>query len=301
MTHPEPRQHGPWPPHGQQPQQPPSAQPPYPQPGAPGGPPPGDPPGQPPHGAVPPGGMPPGGGYPPPGPPGPQRPGSHGPQGHYGPQGPYPPQQAGGGRGAGLALIIGAVVLVVLLVAGGGVLYVVTRPGGEDAGASAGAGLEAVRHYEDLSADHVEEGETVEYDVFPPVGGEHYPVWQDCGVYGEPLRTEYAVHSLEHGAVWIAYDPGLDSDQVETLAGLYSPGDYLVISPVEGLPAPVVASAWGSQILLEGAEDPRLIEYLVQYVQGENTPEPGAPCSGGFAGTEAEFDAGGGTSARMDD
>jgi len=254
---------------------------------------------------MPPGGVPPGGGYPPPGPPGPYGPqGHHGPPGPYGPQGPYPPQQAGTKRGAGLALIIGAVVLAVLLVVGGGVLYVVASPGGGasgGAGASAGGGLEAVEHYTDLSADHVEEGETVEYDVFPPVGGEHYPVWQNCGVYAEPLRTEYAVHSLEHGAVWIAYEPGLPADQVETLAGLYSPGDYLVISPVEGLPAPVVASAWGSQILLEGAEDPRLVEYLVEYVQGENTPEPGAPCSGGFDGTEAEFDAGTGTSARMAD
>lgn len=245
------------------------------------------------------GGAPPGGGHPPGGPQG-----YYGPPGPHGPQGPYPAPQAGRGSGAGTALIVGAVVLVGLLFVGGGVVLVATGLGGGasgDAGASAGGGLEAVQHYEDLSVEHVEEGETVEYDVFPPVGGEHYPVWQDCGVYAEPLRAEYAVHSLEHGAVWISYDPALPADQVETLAALYAPGDYLVISPVEGLPAPVVASAWGSQILLEGAEDPRLVEYLVEYVQGENTPEPGAPCSGGFAGTEAEFDAGTGTAARMTD
>ena len=33
--------------------------------------------------------------------------------------------------------------------------------------------------------------------------GEHNPVWQNCGFYNKPVRDESAVHSLEHGAVWI--------------------------------------------------------------------------------------------------
>ncbi|WP_017569315.1 DUF3105 domain-containing protein [Nocardiopsis halotolerans] len=206
-----------------------------------------------------------------------------------GPHGPYP-HQPPRRRGGGVGLIIGAVVLVVVLMVGGGIAAValLSEPGGaEGTGSTAVGGLDEVRYYEDLSAQHVDEGETVDYAMFPPAGGPHYPIWQNCGVYDEPLRSEYVVHALEHGAVWITYDPGLPDDQVRTLTSHYSPGDYLVISPVEGLPAPVVASAWGSQLSLEAAGDPSLTEYLVEFVQGENTPEPGAPCSGGHSGTEA--------------
>lgn len=218
---------------------------------------------------------------------GPQGPhgGPPGPQGPYGPPGPYPHQPQPGRKG-GTGLIIGAVALVVVLMLGGGIAAVWLFSGG--GGGTSAEGIGEVRYYEGLSSEHVDEGETVDYGMFPPAGGPHYPIWQNCGVYDQPLRSEYVVHAQEHGAVWIAYDPGLSQAQVQTLAGYYSPGDYLVVSPVEGLPAPVVASAWGSQILLEDPADPRLAEYLVEFVQGENTPEPGAPCSDGHSGTEAD-------------
>ncbi|KOX16506.1 hypothetical protein ADL05_11975 [Nocardiopsis sp. NRRL B-16309] len=160
-------------------------------------------------------------------------------------------------------------------------------------GGLAGGEIEGVRFYDELSRDHVEEGETVDYDGdLPPVGGEHYPRWQDCGVYDEPLRAEFGVHSLEHGAVWIGYDPALPESDVQALADLYSPGDYLLISPMEGVETPVVASAWEVQLPLDGVDDPRLSRFLAEYTQGERTPEPGAPCSGGHSGTGAEFEAG---------
>jgi hypothetical protein len=42
---------------------------------------------------------------------------------------------------------------------------------------------------------------TVPYDRNPPVGGDHPPVWLNCGVYDQPIANENAVYSLEHGAV----------------------------------------------------------------------------------------------------
>ena len=66
--------------------------------------------------------------------------------------------------------------------------------------------------------------------------------------------------------------------------GLAAGADYLLVSPYEGLSSPVVASAWGVQLSLDDAADPRLQTFLDTYLQGEQTPEPGAACFGGVDG-----------------
>lgn len=121
----------------------------------------------------------------------------------------------------------------------------------------------------------------VDYEQNPPAGGEHNPVWQNCGVYEEPIRNETAVHSLEHGAVWITYRPDLPGEQVSQLEELAQGESYMLVSPMEDLPSPVVASAWGSQLQVDEASDERLEQFKSAFLQGPQTPEPGAACSGG--------------------
>ncbi|MEW6635784.1 MAG: DUF3105 domain-containing protein [Actinomycetota bacterium] len=121
----------------------------------------------------------------------------------------------------------------------------------------------------------------VDYAQSPPAGGEHNPVWQNCGFYSEPVREETAVHSLEHGAVWITYRPDLPPEQVRQLRQLAQSQTYILVSPYPGLDAPVVASAWGKQVRLDGADDPDLDRFIRAYRQGPQTPEPGAVCTGG--------------------
>ncbi|CAN5649724.1 hypothetical protein BH10CHL1_BH10CHL1_36490 [soil metagenome] len=119
------------------------------------------------------------------------------------------------------------------------------------------------------------------YAQTPPVGGIHNPVWQNCGIYGDPIPNENAVHSLEHGGVWITYQPSLAAADVETLRGLVRGHDHALISPYPNLPAPVVISAWGLQVQVPSAADPRLALFIKTYENGPQTPEPGATCSGG--------------------
>jgi hypothetical protein len=144
---------------------------------------------------------------------------------------------------------------------------------------------ENVVAYTNVSGDHTPDA--VQYDVVPPAGGPHDPVWQNCGFYDQPVRSENAVHSLEHGAVWITYDPALPADQIDTLRKLAEEQDYLVVSPFPGLPAPVVASSWNHQVQLESADDIGLRQFIRVYKQGPDTPEPGASCSGGTDATVA--------------
>lgn len=104
---------------------------------------------------------------------------------------------------------------------------------------------------------------------------------QNCGFYSSSVQDEYAVHSLEHGAVWITYAADLPENQVELLQRLAHSGTHVLVSPYADLPSAVVASAWGLQLRLESAADQRLEQFVAKYAQGPQTPEPGAPCSGG--------------------
>lgn len=144
------------------------------------------------------------------------------------------------------------------------------------------AAIEGVQTISGLSADHV--NGPVKYEQAPPAGGDHSQVPLNCAVYAEPVPNENAVHSLEHGAVWVTYDPQtVTGAQLEALRKDI-PSTYAILSPYEGLPAPVVASAWGAQLKASGADDPRIKDFISKYRSAKSAPEPGAPCSGGLDG-----------------
>lgn len=127
----------------------------------------------------------------------------------------------------------------------------------------------------------VEAGHTTEavaYDPIPPVGGEHDPTPQTCGFYSLPIRNENAVHSLEHGAIWVTYRPDLPPDHVDRLRTLANDERKVLVSPYADVPAPVVVSSWGRQLWLDSAEDDRLGQFVRRF-RGV-APEPNAPCAG---------------------
>jgi putative peptide zinc metalloprotease protein len=121
----------------------------------------------------------------------------------------------------------------------------------------------------------------VSYPQSPPVGGAHSPVWQNCGFYVAPVANENAVHSLEHGAVWLAYRPDLPASEVDELRDLAHRQTYVLVSPVRGLSSPVVASAWGNQLALASTSDARLDRFVELFRLNNRAPESGGPCTGG--------------------
>jgi hypothetical protein len=140
--------------------------------------------------------------------------------------------------------------------------------------------------FEEVPAVHVATAVDYEadYGMNPPAGGNHNQAWLNCGVYSEPQQNENAVHSLEHGAVWITYDPDALSDaEIETLRDSI-PGTYMLLTPYPDLPAPVVASAWANQVQLDGVDDPRLADFIEKFRQSPDAPEPGAACTGAIDG-----------------
>ncbi len=78
--------------------------------------------------------------------------------------------------------------------------------------------------------------------------------------------------------------PGLSQADVTTLAGLAKGKPYVLLSPNTSQQDPVTVSAWGIQLGLPNAQDARIATFIKGYAQGSQTPEPGAPCSGGVNG-----------------
>lgn len=171
-------------------------------------------------------------------------------------------------RAAWIAAVAAAAIVGVVMV-------VVSGGGSSDAAAPAGTVTVDV-------ADRNHVRGTVAYEQTPPVGGNHAPVWQNCGVYTEPIVTEQGVHSMEHGAVWITYRWDLPAEQVDRLRSLAEGQSFVLVSAWDtGLRSPVVASAWGRQLEASSASDPRLEQFVRAFQVGPQTPEPGAPCTGG--------------------
>lgn len=140
-------------------------------------------------------------------------------------------------------------------------------------------GMGAVQTFPDVTRSHVD-NTALTYDQAPPVGGDHNSAWWNCGVYDVQLPDYHVVHSLEHGAVWLTYQPSLPQDQIDTLTSLASQ-EFMILSPYEGQPSPVMATAWGHQLAVSNADDTRITQFIRDYLQGPQTPEPGAACTGG--------------------
>jgi Protein of unknown function (DUF3105) len=122
------------------------------------------------------------------------------------------------------------------------------------------------------------------YPLNPPVGGAHNPVWQNCGIYNQSVKTENVIHSLEHGAVWITYKANLPLAQVQSLRKLVSGQPYIILSPYplsDKLKKPIYVVAWGVRLGVSSADDLKIGIFISQFKNNaQTTPEFGAPCTG---------------------
>jgi hypothetical protein len=130
---------------------------------------------------------------------------------------------------------------------------------------------------------HVTPSQRVAYDKNPPFGGPHDGVWADCTgvVYPQAVRTENMVHSLEHGAVWIAYNPDkVDEAGLDRLKVRAQGKPYTMLSPYPGLDKPISLQSWGHQLKVDSADDPRIDQFITALRLNNNGvyPEVGGSC-----------------------
>ncbi|MFI1680413.1 DUF3105 domain-containing protein [Streptomyces sp. NPDC020607] len=191
-------------------------------------------------------------------------------------------------RGRALTITVSAVVVAALGVGG----YFLVDKASDDSGSDSKSSAKDWPKYK-VSADgekvwgklgrtHVTK--TVDYPMTPPVGGDHNQVWMNCNgdVYKKELPEMNAVHSLEHGAVWVTYNDKAKPADLKKLEAKVKATPYSLMSPVKDQKDPVMLTAWAHQRTVTGADDPKVKEFFSTYVQGKQTPEPGAACTSGL-------------------
>ncbi|MEQ3550840.1 DUF3105 domain-containing protein [Pseudonocardia nematodicida] len=148
--------------------------------------------------------------------------------------------------------------------------------------------IEGVISQEFEGLQHVLGFQRVAYQHSPPMGGAHDGFWAACNgvVYPEPVRSENLVHSLEHGAVWIAYNPDLvDEAGQAALRDRVEGQPYTVMSPYPDLDAPISLQSWGNQLKVDAADDERIDQFIRSLRLNRFThPEVGATCDVGAGG-----------------
>jgi len=171
-----------------------------------------------------------------------------------------------------LVLALAAIIGYAVLNTGSGFVTAADRVDGSY------SGLKVV---DNASANHVPG--VVAYpgrDTTPPNSGDHNGLPQTCQVYDAAIAPEHAVHSMEHGAVWVTYRPDLPADQVDVLRGLVEGNAYRMLSPYPGQTAAISLQAWGRTLTVDSASDPLVEKFLTDYTNGPQTREVGAACSG---------------------
>jgi len=181
-----------------------------------------------------------------------------------------------------LGFVLGSTVL--LLALAGILVYAVQNQGVGDKSSLkyAQSAISGLKNISGLGRGHTES--PVNYPSqasVPPTGGEHNGVPESCQVYTQPIANEHAVHSLEHGAVWVTYNPDkLSAADVAKLKSMVDGDPYRMMSPYPGLKSAISLQAWGEQLFVDKVSDSRIAQFLKLFTSGPQSPERGSACQG---------------------
>lgn len=119
---------------------------------------------------------------------------------------------------------------------------------------------------------------TVSYETTPPVSGAHAPSWAPCGVHDRRIANELMVHTLEHGAVGVLYDPAqVDEQTVRAIEDIVGDFDSHTFSaPYEGMPSAIAVVSWGELMRLDELDE-RAVRQYIETFRGKGPENVGCP------------------------
>lgn len=126
---------------------------------------------------------------------------------------------------------------------------------------------------------HPSDASTLTFATQPPVSGPHAGQPAVCGVHNTQIDDAVQVHSLEHGAVAINYDPTVDPEDIAAIEELTRGYDENVLSaPYAGMETPLAVSAWGYLMRLDTLDEEAITGFIDEFA-GKG-PEAGETCPG---------------------
>jgi hypothetical protein len=140
--------------------------------------------------------------------------------------------------------------------------------------------LQKVQSFPSEGAEHVAEGTQIAYSTEPPTSGKHYGRETPAGFYVEPRPAGNLVHSLEHGAVVIYYDPAQLTDEIRQSLTRFvqahrDPWASVVVVPHPNPKpdAPFVLTAWTKMLKLDRYDILTIRAFLAEYLgRGPENP-----------------------------
>ena len=155
-----------------------------------------------------------------------------------------------------------------ILVAGGIFLAMNFASSPDSSGQNLGPDYSKEMSYE--GANHVAEGTEVTYQSNPPTSGPHWPDPLLDGIYEKEKPEEALVHSLEHGRIWISYQPSLPQPAIDQLKRIASDQSRVILTPRARNEAPIALAAWrrlDTFSLPEGGtvDEQRILDFIARY------------------------------------
>lgn len=137
-----------------------------------------------------------------------------------------------------------------------------------------------IEHYSTSAGNPTHVDTPVQYDMSPPVSGQHAATPAQCGTYGAALPNENLVHSLEHGAVAVLYEPTVAQEEVRQIEELVASYDSHTISaPYEGeMETPIAVAAWANVMRLDTFEEEAVTDFVDAFRAGGQAPEAFQDC-----------------------
>ncbi len=182
-------------------------------------------------------------------------------------------------------------IAIVLVVAGSVVVYTVFL---SDSGSSPGGAVDSqslpdrgntslltgVEQYPSEGREHVPAGTDITYNTMPPTSGPHYDQTASAGFYTDRPPLGELVHSLEHGAVIIYYEPTQITPEARENLERYATthtGTWqsviVVPTPVEDPTAPYVLTAWRHKLSMNTYDTETVRAFIAEYVgRGPENP-----------------------------
>jgi hypothetical protein len=151
---------------------------------------------------------------------------------------------------AGIVGIVAVVLVIVLTNKGGGTLN----------NASVASAMRAAGcTYQDVKIPAPPKGQTthiptlespVNWNTYPPAGGQHYGAWAVWGFYTEPADPKQVVHNEEHGGVVLWWGPKTPQSEIDKLRAFYdSSANSMFGTPIgtikgKSLGSKIAVTAW---------------------------------------------------------